>query len=272
MSIKTLIVIPSRYGSTRFPGKPLAQIAGQTMLQRVAAQARAAVAKIPDSAFVVATDDQRIAVHCAAIDAPCVMTDPVCKSGSDRAKIATDAFAQDAEFVVNLQGDAPFTPAHYLVETAAALAAGKGDVATPCIQLDWSALDALREAKRQSPMSGTTCIVAPDSKAIWFSKEIIPAIRNEAALRNATATSPVYRHVGLYGFTRAALRQFTNAAPSQYELTEGLEQLRMLEVGMSVHCVIVEPQKISTGGIDEIADLDRLNAMIAAHGDPGVID
>lgn len=272
MTIKTLIVIPSRYGSTRFPGKPLAQIAGQTMLQRVVAQARAASVKIADSAFVVATDDERIAAHCAAIDAPCVMTDPACKSGSDRAKAAGEKYAPGADFIINFQGDAPFTPTHYLAETAAALAAGKGDVATPCIQLDWPALDALREAKRQSPMSGTTCIVAPDSKAIWFSKSIIPAIRDEAALRDSTAMSPVYRHVGLYGFTRAALQQFTDAAPSHYETTEGLEQLRMLENGMSVHCVIVKPQKISTSGIDTPADLERLNTMIETHGDPGIVD
>ena len=270
MTVKTLIVIPSRYGSTRFPGKPLAEIAGQTMLQRVAAQARAAAAVIPDCAFVVATDDGRIADHCTAIDAPFVMTDPARKSGSDRAKEAADKFAPECDFVINLQGDAPFTPVQYLTETANALAAGRGDVATPCIHLDWAALDALREAKRRSPTSGTTCIIAADGNAIWFSKTIIPAMRDEAAMRKTTSHSPVYRHVGLYGFTRAALQRFTETPPSFYEVIEGLEQLRMLENGMSVHCVIVKPQRISTGGIDTPGDLERLNALIAAHGDPGV--
>lgn len=272
MTVKTLIVIPSRYGSTRFPGKPLAEIAGQTMLQRVAAQARAAADAIADCAFVVATDDARIADHCAMIDAPFVMTDPACKSGSDRAREAGDKFAPKSDFIINLQGDAPFTPVHYLTETANALAAGKGDVATPCIHLDWAALDALRDAKRRSPTSGTTCILGADGNAIWFSKTILPAMRDEAALRKASPHSPVYRHVGLYGFTRAALQRFTELPPSFYEVTEGLEQLRMLENAMSVHGVIVKPQAISTSGIDTRTDLERLNALIETHGDLGVID
>ncbi len=272
MTAETLIVIPSRYGSTRFPGKPLAEIAGQTMLQRVAAQARAAAATIPHAQFVVATDDARIADHCREIDAPVVMTDPASPSGSDRALEAATKCAPDCKFVINLQGDAPFTPVHYVTAIAHALAQGKGAAATPCIRLDWAGLDALREAKRVSPTSGTTCVMDADSKALWFSKTIIPAMRDEAALRQQSEFSPVCRHVGLYGFTRAALEEFTRTPASPYEEIEGLEQLRMLENGVSVHCVLVEAQKISTSGIDTPADLARLQAMIERHGDPGVID
>ncbi len=272
MTVETLIVIPSRYGSTRFPGKPLADISGQTMLQRVAAQARAAAAIIPNAAFVVATDDGRIADHCAAIDAPCLMTDPAAPSGSDRALEAADIFAPDCEFIINLQGDAPFTPVHYLTKTAEALTQDKAEAATPCIRLDWAGLDALRDAKHKSPTSGTTCVMDRDGNALWFSKTIIPAMRDEAALRKQSALSPVHRHVGLYGFTRNALKKFTETPASHYEKIEGLEQLRMLENGMSVRCVFVEAQKISTGGIDTPADLDRLNAMIEEHGDPGIVD
>ncbi len=272
MAVETLIVIPARYGSTRFPGKPLAEIAGQTMLQRVAAQARAAAAKMSDAAFVVATDDQRIADHCAGIDAPAIMTNPACRSGSDRALEAAEKFAPECKFVVNLQGDAPFTPVHYLTATADALRQSAIDAATPCIRLDWAGLDALRDAKRTSPASGTTCVLDPAGKALWFSKAIIPAIRDETALRQQSALSPVYRHVGLYGFTRAALHKFTATPPSRYEQIEGLEQLRMIENGMSVHCVLVEPQAVSTSGIDTPADLERLNRMIDELGDPGVVD
>ncbi len=272
MSVETLIVIPSRYGSTRFPGKPLAVIAGQTMLQRVAVQARAAAEQISDAAFVVATDDNRIVDHCASIDAPVVMTDPAAPSGSDRVLEAARKIAPDFKFIVNLQGDAPFTPVHYLTRAAQALRQGKGDVATPCIRLDWAGLDALRDAKRQSPTSGTTCVMDADGMALWFSKTIIPAIRDEAALRTQSKLSPVHRHVGLYGFKRAALQQYTRAPMSDYEKIEGLEQLRMLENGISVHCVRVAAQEISTAGIDTPADLERLNAMIAKHGDPGVVD
>lgn len=271
MPAETLIVIPSRYGSTRFPGKPLAEIAGQSMLQRVVAQARAAASAIPGAAFVVATDDKRIEEHCAAIEAPVVMTDPAAKSGSDRALEATQKTAPNAKFVINLQGDAPFTPMRHLTEVAAALRDGKGDVATPCIRLDWAALDALRQAKRTSPTSGTTCVMDRDNTAIWFSKTIIPSIRNEAALRIETDHSPVFRHVGLYGYTRKALEDFSSMPPSHYEFLEGLEQLRMVENGVRIHCVIVDAHDIAAAGVDTPEDLERLNALIETHGDPGVV-
>ena len=272
MSVETLIVIPSRYGSTRFPGKPLAEIAGRTMLQRVAEQARAAAAIIPHAAFVVATDDERIADHCAAISAPVVMTDPAAPSGSDRALEGARKFAPTCNFIINFQGDAPFTPVNYLTKLSDVLRSGGGDVATPCIRLDWAALDAFRDAKQQSPTSGTTCVMTPEGRALWFSKTIIPVLRDEAALRWQSDVSPVYRHVGLYGFTRTALERFTTTPPSYYEKLEGLEQLRMLENGMRIHCVLVEAPSISTTGIDTPQDLERLNALIVKHGDPGIVE
>ncbi len=272
MSIRTLIVIPARYGSSRFPGKPLADIAGQTMLHRVVQQARAAAAAMENTAFVVATDDQRIADHCAEIDAPSVTTDAGAPSGSDRALAAADQFAPDCAFILNLQGDAPFTPVNYLTATAQALETGGWDVATPCIQLDWPALKALREAKKQSPSSGTTCVMTPDGRALWFSKTIIPSIRNEKAMRQASDLSPVYRHVGLYGFARTALERFTSLPASHYEKIEGLEQLRMLEAGMAIKCVIVKAHQVSTAGVDTPEDRDRLEALVARLGDPGVIE
>jgi 3-deoxy-manno-octulosonate cytidylyltransferase (CMP-KDO synthetase) len=136
-------------------------------------------------------------------------------------------------------------------------------VATPVIQLDWTALDDLREAKKKTPHSGTTAILAEDGRAIWFSKNILPALRKEAALRKKGALSPVYRHVGLYGFTRAALRKFTALPISRYEALEGLEQLRALEAGLIMRCAVVPPPEISTSGVDTPEDLERLNRLIA---------
>ncbi len=271
MTVKTLIVIPARYGSTRFPGKPLAAIAGKSMLERVAAQAAAAAATRGDTAFVVATDDQRILDHCTEIDVPAVMTDPAAPSGSDRALAAAEAFSPDCAAIINLQGDAPFTPVRYITAIADAVATGDCDAATPCIQLDWDALDALRAEKQTTPHSGTTCVVDKGGRALWFSKAIIPAIRNETTLRKETTLSPVLRHVGLYGFTRSALEQFNAAPTSRYEKLEGLEQLRMLENAMTVRCVMVEPAAISTPGVDTPEDLARLEQLIAERGDPGVI-
>lgn len=266
--MKTLIVVPARYGSSRFPGKPLAKIAGRAMLDRVAARAAAATEALAGADYTVATDDARIAAHCAAAGLKSVMTDPALQSGSDRALAAADALGAKPDFIVNLQGDAPFTPVDYIVAVVEALKTSQADAATPVVQLSWDALDALRAAKRDTPFSGTTCVFDARGRALWFSKTIIPAIRKEAELRETAAFSPVWRHVGLYGFRMAALRRFTALPPSPLETVEGLEQLRLLENGMSVQCVPVAAAAISTGGVDTPEDLARLEALIAAHGDP----
>lgn len=266
--MKTLIVVPARYGSSRFPGKPLAEIAGISMVARVGARARAAAEKADNADYVIATDDQRIADHCNAAGLKSVITDPSLQSGSDRALAAVAQCGGAPDIVVNLQGDAPFTPVDYITRIIDALEAGGGDAATPVIRLDWSALDALRAAKQETPFSGTTCVMGRDGKALWFSKNILPAIRKEEALRAEGPFSPVWRHVGLYGFRIEALRRFTELPPSPHEFIEGLEQLRLLENGMSIQCVPVEAPAISSGGVDTPEDLARLERLLAEHGDP----
>lgn len=264
----TLIVVPARYGSSRFPGKPLADIAGRSMVTRVAARARAAAAALPDAQAVVATDDARILAHCEEAGFAAVMTDPALASGSDRAIAAARALGDAPRFIVNLQGDAPFVPVAYVAGVVEALQRTDADAATPVIRLDWAGLDALREAKRTTPFSGTTVAVGPDGRALWFSKTIIPAIRKEETRRRNEPLSPVRRHVGLYGYRYETLAWFVTAPQSAYEATEGLEQLRLLENGRSIACVEVPPPAISTGGVDTPEDLDRVRALIAAHGDP----
>ena len=262
--IRTLIVIPARYGSTRFPGKPLAEIGGISMLRHTAKTAQAVIASGPDRAFVVATDDQRIADHCQAYDLPVVMTDPDCPSGSDRAMAACRAVAPDAEIIINLQGDAPFTPPSYLERCLDCLNADlQADMATPVVQLGWDALDQLREDKQSTPFSGTTASVdAQTGRARWFSKNILPAIRQETQRRETDPLSPGLRHVGLYAYRRDALERFMALDESPYERTEGLEQLRALEAGMVIACAVVEPAPISLSGIDTPEDLARAEAAL----------
>lgn len=241
------------------------------MLSRVASQARAAVSLIPDADYAVATDDDRIADHCNDIDAPFVMTDPDLPSGSDRALAAAQNIAPECDFVLNLQGDAPFTPVSYISEVSKVLKDSDCDAATPCIQLDWAGLDKLREQKLSTPHSGTTCIMNSDGAAIWFSKNIIPALRNEKNLRKQSEFSPVFQHVGIYGFRRSSLERFTSLPISHHEHLEGLEQLRMLENNMTIRCAIVPPPTIATSGIDTPMDLARVEKLIADMGDPGVV-
>jgi 3-deoxy-manno-octulosonate cytidylyltransferase (CMP-KDO synthetase) len=263
--VKTLIVIPARYASTRFPGKPLHEINGVSMLARTAAAAQRA-GKATGASVVVATDDQRIAAHAAEIGVKVVMTHPDLPSGTDRCRAAAQIAAPDADFIVNLQGDAPFTPpAHVsaLIDNAA-----RGDVVTPVVQLSWVELDRLRERKKVTPFSGTTCIRAADGRAIWFSKTIIPAMRGENKMRQADMLSPVFQHVGLYGYSREALSRIAALKLSRYEELEGLEQLRFIENGLSVFTVEVEASQLPSAGIDTPEDAEHAAAMLKAHGDP----
>ncbi len=264
--MKTLIVVPARYGSTRFPGKPLARLAGRTLISRVALRARAAAAALDDATAAVATDDERIATHARELGIEAIMTDPDLPSGSDRALAA--ARGLNPAFVVNLQGDAPFTPIDYLTSLIAALEAGDADAATPCIRLSWAALDAFREAKKTTPFSGTTCIVGPSGRALWFSKNIIPAMRDEGRLREESAVSPVRRHVGVYAYRLDALRRMAATPPSAYERIEGLEQLRLIEAGGVMACVDVEPTEHAISGIDTPEDLAAAEALVRRLGDP----
>ena len=266
--MKTLIVVPARYASTRLPGKPLAQIAGHSMVARVAARARAATLRLTDADYVVATDDDRIVRHCTEHNLNVVMTDPGLASGSDRALAAAEALTASPQIIINLQGDAPFTPVSYITALAEALAHHDTDAATPVIRLTWTALDRLREAKRTTPFSGTTALVRADGHALWFSKSILPALRKETELRALSPLSPVFRHVGLYAYRRHALERFCALPPSTYEELEGLEQLRLLENGLSIACVEVDTVAISTSGIDSAEDLARAERLIAEHGDP----
>lgn len=261
--MQTLIVVPARYGSTRFPGKPLAEINGISMVRRTARIAEQASHEIENCDYVVATDDARIIEHCQQHEINAVMTPADLKTGSDRALAAAKAHDR----IINLQGDAPFTPVSHVVKLAKALDAG-ADVATPYIRLSWKALEALRAHKVETPYSGTTIIVGPDGKAIWFSKNIIPAIRKEAALKAESELSPVCRHIGLYAYRREALETFTQCSESHYEKLEGLEQLRLLENGMTIECVQVDPPKIATSGIDAPSDIALAEALIAKYGDP----
>jgi 3-deoxy-manno-octulosonate cytidylyltransferase (CMP-KDO synthetase) len=263
-----LIVVPARYGSTRLPGKPLLRIAGRTLLDRVTRVARAAATLAGGADVVVATDDGRIAAHARDLGVEAVMTAPEIASGSGRAHAAAMTRSPRPDVVVNLQGDAPFVPPAMVAALLGAMRAGDAAVATPVVRLDWAALDALRAHKAGAPFSGTTCIRAQDGRALWFSKSIIPAIRNEAVLRSAGDPSPVWQHVGLYAYRSPALAAFEAAAPSVYERLEGLEQLRFLELGLDIVTIVVEPPRHAMGGIDAPADVARAEAAIARLGDP----
>ncbi|MEP4051726.1 MAG: 3-deoxy-manno-octulosonate cytidylyltransferase [Litorimonas sp.] len=260
---KPLIVIPARMASKRFPGKPLAEISGVSMIRRTAHIAE----KLVSTDYVIATDHEDIAAHCREFKLPVVITEPDLPSGSDRALAAANIFNPEADIVLNLQGDAPFTDPSHIQAILDCLSEEVVDIATPAIRLTWDALDDLRESKTTTPFSGTT-VIEKAGRAVWFSKAIIPSIRKEASLRELGPLSPVLRHIGLYGFRRAALERFTELPQSHFEKLEGLEQLRALENGMSIGVERVSPPQISSPGIDTKEDLKRAELLIQTYGDP----
>lgn len=263
-----LVVIPARAGSRRLPLKPLLPIAGVSLLHRTIAYARRALAQVPDADLMVATDDPAIVAHADQVGCRAVMTEPAISSGSGRALAAARQERAPPDIIVNLQGDAPFQPIGAPAALLQALSTPEVDVATPVVRLSWEALDALRDHKRTAPFSGTTCARAANSQALWFSKTIIPAIRDEDALRGSGAPCPVWRHIGIYGYRRHALERFEAAPATELETLEGLEQLRLLELGLRVEAVAVAPAPFDISGIDTPADIARAEALIAAHGDP----
>lgn len=263
-----LVVIPARAGSSRLPLKPLRPIAGISLLHRTIAFARRALADVPGADLVVATDDQRIFAHAQEVRCEAIMTDPAITSGSGRALAAARRAREVPDIIINLQGDAPFQPPGAPSAIIRALSAGDADVVTPVVRLTWDALDAMRDHKERERFSGTTCARARDGRALWFSKMIIPAIRNEDGLRASGQPCPVWRHIGLYGYRRPALERFEAAAPTELERLEGLEQLRLLELGLRIETVQVAPALFDISGIDTPADIVRAERLIAAHGDP----
>ncbi len=266
--MQTLIVIPSRYASKRFPGKPLHVIAGHSMLARVVDIAAKVCAQNANVSYVVATDNADIEAHAKEIGAPVVMTDPDLASGSDRALAAAQIFAPEADFIINLQGDAPFTPPSHVQAIIEAGKTSDCDVVTPVLNMSWDALDIMRVQKKSQPFSGTSCVRRADGEAMWFSKTEMPANRKEADMRSKSAMSPVWRHIGLYGYKREALQRFTQLSEGHYERLEGLEQLRFLENGMRIMTVPVTTTDAAMWGVDTPEDAAFAEKLIAEQGDP----
>lgn len=267
---KLAIAIPARYGSTRFPGKPLALIAGKTMLSRVVDIARRSAESFEDVIVFVATDDKRIAEHAQQLDVTCIHTPSSSPTGSDRVLSALRQFSEWPDFIINLQGDAPFTPPAVLMSIFEAYVADRTlEVITPVQRLSWSDLDVLRQTKSTSPFSGTTVVINERNQALWFSKTILPCIRNESALRAEESLSPVHQHMGLYGFRTDILEKFCRLPEGRYERLEGLEQLRLLENGIRIQAILADlPDGKIRSGIDSPEDLARAEAYIRKFGEP----
>lgn len=264
--MSVLIVIPARYASTRYPGKPLVDLRG------VSGQARSLIRRSWEAAMavsgvdgvVVATDDVRIRDHAHDFGAEVVMTSESCRNGTERCAEAVTNLGLSPEIVVNLQGDAPLTPAWFVEDLVAGLRAdAEAQVATPVLRCSGRMRADLIEDRRAGRVGGTTAVFGHDRQALYFSKEVIPFVAETGA---DDAPSPVFHHVGVYAYRPDALAAYPGWDEGALEKLEGLEQLRFLERGRRILCVEVEARGRQFWELNNPSDVPRLEAMMVEMG------
>lgn len=234
--MKILGVIPARYGSTRFPGKPLALIDGKPMIIHVVERARSC----PDlDEVVVATDHDEIAAVVRAMGGNVVMTRSDHPSGTDRCLEALSLWSGDWEAIINIQGDEPFIAPDAISEVASLLRTDAG-IAT---------LKKTLPSDEATNPNRVKVVCDADGFALYFSRSPIPYARNGEA--------DYFLHVGLYGYTRSALVRITSYPPSTLETTESLEQLRWLENGEKIRVGLTKYEAVSVDTPEDLAALGR---------------
>jgi 3-deoxy-manno-octulosonate cytidylyltransferase (CMP-KDO synthetase) len=264
--MSVLVVIPARYASTRYPGKPLVPLTGiggvaRTLIERswMAASAVSGVDRV-----VIATDDDRIREACDAFGAEVVMTSTECANGTERCAEAHTALGGGFEIVVNLQGDAPLTPHWFIEDLIAGLrAAPDAGVATPVLRCDGAALNGFLEDRRAGRVGGTTAVFAADHAAMYFSKEVIPFTSEIYA---NDVDTPVFHHVGVYAYRPEPLAEYPSWPTGPLEQLEGLEQLRFMENGRKVLCVEVQSRGRQFWELNNPEDVAKIQAMMIEMG------
>ena len=262
--MKTTILIPARYQSSRYPGKPLVELRGaggttKPLIQRSveAAQRIGGVSQV-----AVVTDDGRIADVCQRFDAEVIMTSPECRNGTER---CAEALRQlDApDLVVNFQGDALLTPPHFVEALIERMRRDDIDVATPAMRLRSGEVRALQQEEAQGRVGGTTVVTDTIGRALYFSKRLIPHLP-KGALENDM--SPVRLHVGVYAYRPAALAAYAETPPAELEELEGLEQLRFLVAGIPVGVVDVQPPPFALRELNNPEDVAPIEEALASAG------
>jgi 3-deoxy-manno-octulosonate cytidylyltransferase (CMP-KDO synthetase) len=264
--MSVLIVIPARFASTRYPGKPLVPLTGasgiaRTLIERswLAAQSVSGIDRV-----VVATDDDRIRDVAQGFGAEVVMTSTDCRNGTERCAQAHAQLGGGYDIVVNLQGDAPLTPPWFIEDLVAGLrAAPQAEVATPVLRCDGTALAGFLADRRAGRVGGTTAVFAADRTALYFSKEVIPFTAHPYDAHDPT---PVFHHVGVYAYRPAALAAYPDWPEGPLERLEGLEQLRFLENGRKVLCTEVAARGREFWELNNPEDVARIEAMMAGMG------
>lgn len=240
--MKVLGIIPARFASTRFPGKPLIDIQGKSMIQRVYEQALKAKSL---NKVVVATDDKRIAAEVSAFGGEFVMTADTHQSGTDRCAEVAQHFP-DYGIVINIQGDEPFINPEQI------------DLLVSCFEQQGVQLATLiKEIHTEEELFNNNIpkvVINSRQEAIYFSRHTIPYIRN-ADKDKWLNSHQFYKHIGIYGYTASGLQNITKLRPSALEIAESLEQLRWVENGYAIQTRITA---IETIAIDTPEDLGKI--------------
>ncbi len=259
--MRTAILIPARYASSRYPGKPLAELTladgTRKSLIRLTWEAAHRVAGSPE--IHVCTDDARIRDHAEGFGASVIMTPKTCRNGTERCAAAVSAAGIDADTIVNLQGDAPLTPPWFVEALVAAMAEGDAPVATPVLRCDATTYGHFVEDRKAGRVGGTTAVFDTRGRALYFSKEVIPWLD---PAKVDPATIPVFHHVGVYAYNRAALAAYGDLPEGTLERLEGLEQLRFLEHGWDVACVEVEGRGRVFWELNNPGDIARIETVL----------
>ena len=261
--MKTVILIPARYASTRYPGKPLAELTQKDGTKKSLIQMswEAAVAVEGVDAVYVATDDERIKSASEAFGAQVIMTSDTCENGTARCADALANSGLEADLIVNLQGDATLTPAWFVEDLIAAMKADpEAQVATPVLQCDPLTYGHFVEDRKAGRVGGTTAVFNAKRHALYFSKEVLPFIDADKVPEKDI---PVYHHVGVYAYRPKALADYASWPVSQLENLEGLEQLRFLFNGATVKCVEVEGKGRVFWELNNPEDVPRIESVLA---------
>lgn len=246
-ALRFVAIIPARYASTRFPGKPLVDIGGKTMIQRVYDQ----VSKVLDDVYV-ATDDERIFDKVRSFGGKVIMTSDAHRSGTDRCYEAFTKLDDWFDVVINVQGDEPFIQPEQIEALKNCFADEETQIATL--------------VKKITERDGVEVLFNPNSpkvvidkqnNALYFSRSPIPYKRGSDE-KNWIAEHDYYKHVGVYAYRSEVLSQIVQMPPSKLELAESLEQLRWLENGLKIKAGFTE---VETVGIDTPEDLEKIKGM-----------
>ena len=254
-------IIPARYASTRFPGKPLALIGGKPMIQRVYEQARKALSRV-----VIATDDERIYSAAQAFGGEVVMTDSNHKSGTDRCyeaymKIKDNSHNPSQTVIINIQGDEPFVQPEQINLLKQCFISNDTSAPMPATEIatlvrPFTSADSIEDLT--NPNTPKVAVSSVRSEALYFSRSIIPFFRGKD-IEQWLDTNIYYRHIGMYAYRADILQQITRLPQGTLEKAESLEQLRWLENGYRIRVAVTD---ISTIGIDTIEDLEKANDFL----------